>query len=215
MAKYCVISLGIPVKTPVKLVDKIFKGMNDLAREFKFNIVGGDISRAPKIIIDVSMVGIVKKKHLALRSSACKGDIIFVTGSLGGSIKGKHLNFTPRIKEARFLAENFRVAAMIDISDGLLADLSHILEESNVGGVIYEELIPVSDKASGFQDALTSGEDFELLFTLPRREALRLLRRRVVNFKPIGEILDMKYGFKLINKDYKLINLSSKGYRHF
>ncbi|MCX5700070.1 MAG: thiamine-phosphate kinase [Candidatus Omnitrophica bacterium] len=213
--RYCVVSMGIPKKTSVKLLDRLFKGMLDIAKEFKINIVGGDISQSPKITIDVSMLGRVEKKNLTLRSSARSGDLIFVTGSLGGSISGKHLKFIPRINEARFLAKEFKVNAMIDISDGLSQDLAHILKQSKVGAIIYEDLIPMDEKSTSLSDALNSGEDFELLFTMSRKIAKRLLKRNLVNFKPIGEIVGEKYGFTLINKDGKPIKISPKGYRHF
>ncbi|PIP19274.1 MAG: thiamine-monophosphate kinase [Candidatus Omnitrophica bacterium CG08_land_8_20_14_0_20_41_16] len=217
---YCLISMGMPKNTPVKFVDRIFKGMLDISREYNINIAGGDLSRSGRIVIDVSMLGLVEKKNLTLRSSARTGDCIFVTGELGGSILGKHLRFTPRIKEARFLAKNFKVNAMIDISDGLVQDLRHILKQSKVGAVIYEEFIPLSPKARNLSDALKSGEEFELLFTLPRKEAKRILNKKLVTFKFIGEIVDRKYGFKLINeagkiKDINLKGNSLTGFTHF
>jgi len=215
LARYCVISLGLPKDARVEFVDKLFKGMLDMARLYKVNIVGGDLSRSRKVVIDVSMLGVVEKKYLTLRSAASAGDIIFVTGSLGGSISGKHLKFNPRIKEARYLARNFKVNAMIDISDGLTRDLGHILEQSGCGAVIYEDLIPLSKEAAGLNDALNTGEDFELLFTLSRPEAKRLLKMKLVKFKPIGEIMNKNYGFKLIDKNRKQVNIKPKGFNHF
>ncbi|MCX5706654.1 MAG: thiamine-phosphate kinase, partial [Candidatus Omnitrophica bacterium] len=213
--RYCVISLGLPAKTELKFVDKLVQGIFEIAKEFAINIVGGDLSRSKKIVIDVSMLGIVEKKYLALRNGSRVGDIIFVTGELGGSILGKHLKFIPRLKEARFLAKDFKINAMTDISDGLFADLSHILKESRVGAVIYEDLIPVSKFASGLSDALNSGEDFELLFTLSPKEAGRLLKKKIINFKPVGEIVNNKYGFKLVDKEGRVKSVLAKGFRHF
>lgn len=213
--RYCVISLGLPKNMPVVFVDKLFKGMLDIAKRYKVNIVGGDLSRSHKVVIDVSMLGVVEKKYLTLRSRACPGDIIFVSGELGGSIKGKHLKFNPRLKEARYLARNFKVNAMIDISDGLAQDLRHILEQSDCGAVIYEDLIPFSKEAESLFDALNNGEDFELLFTLPRREAKKLLKIKRVKFKAIGEIMKKNYGFKLIDKNKLQVDIQPKGFRHF
>jgi thiamine-monophosphate kinase len=161
------------------------------------------------------MLGIVEKKYLTLRSGAKAGDIIFVTGELGGSIRGKHLRFKPRLKEARFLAKNFKVNAMIDISDGLASDLSHILRQSSVGAIIYEDLIPVSKQAAGFSEALYMGEDFELLFTLSRKDARKILRKKLTDFKPIGEIVERKFGLRLIDKRNRERILQPKGFRHF
>ncbi len=213
--RHCLISLGLPKKTALKYLDRIFKGMLDIAREYRVNIVGGDLSRSNKIVIDVAMLGEVEKKHLVLRSNACPGDIIFVSGALGGSIAGKHLKFTPRLKEARFLAKNIKVNSMIDISDGLSQDLGHILRQSKVGAVIYESLIPLSGSARNLGDALNSGEDFELLFTLCRSQAEKLSKLKNFDFIPIGEIVEAKYGFKLIDKNCRVKNIASRGFRHF
>ncbi len=212
---YCLVSLALPKNTTVKVTDKLFKGMRDMARKFKINLVGGDLSSSKHLSIDVSMLGLVEKDNLLLRSGAEKGDIIFVTGALGGTLKGKHLRFNPRVKEARFLARNFRVNAMIDISDGLAQDLGHILAESRRGAVIYEGLIPLSKEAGNLQDALTCGEDFELLFTMPHGEAKKLLRNNPMHFKPIGEITDKKYGLRFIDKKGREKNITPKGFRHF
>ncbi|MDD3087656.1 MAG: thiamine-phosphate kinase [Candidatus Omnitrophica bacterium] len=212
---HCLVSVGIPKNTPLKFMDYLFKGMRDICEEFKVNIVGGDLSSSRKVVIDVSMLGLVKKEELCLRSTARPGDLIFVTGELGGSISGKHLKFTPRLKEARFLAGHFKVNSMIDISDGLAQDLNHILKSSKVGAVLYEELIPLSKKARGLSDALTGGEDFELLFTMSAKEAKRLLKRNLINFKPIGEVMERKYGFKLIYNSGKIKNINVKGFTHF
>jgi thiamine-monophosphate kinase len=212
---YCAVSLGLPKNTTIGFADRLFRGMRDSARQFKINIVGGDLSRSKKLSIDVSMLGLVEKKFLVLRSTAKEGDTIFVTGTLGGSIRGKHLRFTPRVRQARFLVENFRVNSMIDISDGLAQDLSHILKASKKGALIYEGQIPLSRRAKGLKDALYSGEDFELLFTMPRKEADRLLRRKISIFRPIGEITAAQAGLRLVDKKGKERNIKPKGFCHF
>ena len=213
--RYCVISLGLKPKTNVKFIDGLFKGMLDIAKKYHINIVGGDISKSRKLTIDVSMLGVVEKKNLVLRKGAKKGDIIFVTGNLGGSIRGKHLNFTPRLKEARYLVKNFHVNAMIDISDGLVQDLGHILEQSGLGAVLYENLIPLAKEAGNLNEALYMGEDFELLFTLPPKDARKIIHNKLAYFKPIGEITDKKQGLTLIDKNNKQITIKHKGFRHF
>lgn len=215
LPQYCLVALGLPKRTTVEFVDRLLQGMLDVAKKYKINIAGGDLSRSEKLVIDVSMAGIVEKKYLALRNGAKEGDIIFVTGSLGGSICGKHLTFRPRLKEARYLAGNFKLHSMIDISDGLSQDLGHILKESNVGGIIYEELIPLSREAKNLEDALYSGEDFELLFSLSRQEAKRLLSKRKNIFRPIGEIVSKKYGLRLLDRHNREKIIRAKGFRHF
>jgi len=213
--RYAVVALGLPKNISLRTIDKIAQGIFDLAREFKINIVGGDISRAAKLIFDVSILGEVEKKCCVLRGGAKRGDIIFVSGELGGSIRGKHLSFIPRIKEARYLVKNFKVNSMIDISDGLAGDLGHILKQSKVGAVIYEDLIPVSKEARGLKDALYMGEDFELLFTLPLKEARRLLKKKLAIFRPIGKIVDKKPGLVLIDTKNREKKIASRGFQHF
>lgn len=212
---YCLVSLGMPKRTSLEFINKLMKGMLALAKKYKINIVGGDLSWADRLTIDVSMLGLVEKKYLILRSGAKKGDIIFVSGALGGSIRGKHLTFSPRVKEARFLVRNFRINSMIDISDGLIQDLSQILKQSRVGAMLYEDLVPLSKEARNLQEALYMGEDFELLFTLSRNEARRLLKKNPLHFKPIGEITDKRRGLRLVDKKGKENILQPKGFRHF
>jgi thiamine-monophosphate kinase len=189
--------------------------MLDSSGVYKVNLVGGDLSKSERLIVDVSMLGMVEKNNLVLRNGAKKGDIIFVTGKLGGSIQGKHLKFTPRIKEARFLVKNFKLNSMIDISDGLAQDLGHILKESKQGAAIYEELIPQDKKARSLNDALYMGEDFELLFTMSHSDAGRLLARNHLDYKPIGEIMEKKYGLRLVDKKGKERIIKPCGFRHF
>ncbi|MBU0710023.1 MAG: thiamine-phosphate kinase [Candidatus Omnitrophica bacterium] len=215
LPKHCIISIGMPKTTPVKFIDRVFRGSLNLARKYSINIVGGDISSAPKLIIDTCLLGVVEKSHLVLRGGAKVGDIIFVSGELGGSRLGKHLKFTPRVKEARFLVENFKVNSMIDISDGLTQDLSHVLGQSKKGAIIFEQLIPASRHARNLKDVLGSGEDYELLFTLSRKEAKRLVKRNWTVFKPIGEIVDKNNGFRFIDKKNRETNLEPEGFRHF
>ena len=218
--KYCVISAGFKKNTKVSFTDRLMKGITDIAKEFRINIVGGDLSSSSATILDVSMLGIVEKNNLLLRSGAKEKDIIFVTGPLGGSIKGKHLRFKPRIDEARFLAKNFKINSMIDISDGLIADLFQILAPSKKGAVIYEDLIPISKDAKNLDDALYSGEDFELLFTSPPDSANKIISsknnsKERFSFIPIGQISHSREGMSLIDKKSRLVKLQKKGFRHF
>jgi thiamine-monophosphate kinase len=216
LPRYVLVSLGAPKNISIKKVDGIYKGIVNLAKEYNINIVGGDISRARQLTLDISILGFVEKKFLVLRNGAKKGDIVFVTGELGGSILGRHLTFKPRIKEARFLIKNFKINSMIDISDGLAQDLSHILEQSNVGAIIYEGLIPQSKNAHNLHDALYMGEDFELLFTMPPDEAKRLMcLKSPVSFKPIGEIVDKNYKLTWVDKRGREKILKATGFQHF
>jgi len=219
-AKYAVVSLGLPEKLTVEFVDEMYCGIRALAKKFNMDIVGGDTNSSAKLIVDIAVIGFTGQTPPVARSGAKKGDIICVTGSLGGSYKSKrHLAFMPRLAESRCLVKGFRINSMIDISDGLSTDLNHIAKASGVGACIYEELIPVSKDASGVAAALNEGEDFELLFTMPLGEARRLARRTLevsgVKITQIGEVLDKKIGVKIIDRDGRATDLKAKGFSHF
>ncbi|MCX7927663.1 MAG: thiamine-phosphate kinase [Candidatus Omnitrophica bacterium] len=214
LPKACLVSLALPEHTPIKTIDRLYDGMLEIAQQYNVEIVGGDISKLDRLAISVSISGLVRRRHLALRSMAKPGDILFSSGPFGGSIKGKHLSFTPRLQEAQYLVRNYQVHAMIDVSDGLLQDLNHILEASKVGVFLYEELIPWSTQCENLWDALTSGEDFELLFTLPLREARRL-RKTKKNFFVLGQIMPASFGMIMIDRFGRKIRLKPQGFSHF
>lgn len=219
MPRHTVISMAIDPELDVSVAEGICKGFKSIADRFGINIVGGDMAESKKLAIDVSMVGEVRKKNLALRSTAKKGDVILVTGSLGGSMKGKHLNFIPRIRESQTIVNNFKVNSMIDISDGLALDLNRIITASNAGAFIYEESIPLSRDARSPENGLYDGEDYELLFTMPAKEAEKLLKanfsRFMTRISPIGEVVDKKYGYKIVRENGHEENLKVRGYLHF
>jgi thiamine-monophosphate kinase len=212
---HALVSLGLPRKTDVKFAEAVGKGLIRLAQRFGINIIGGDISRAAEVVVNVTILGMVEKKRLVLRSGAQKGDVIFVTGGLGGSIRGRHLRFDPRLEEARYLVKNFKINAMIDISDGLAQDLAHVAEESRGGAAINEELIPLAADAANRDEALYMGEDFELLFTLAPKEARRLVAMDEFDFSPIGTIVDRKKGLRITGVDGSTRVLKKGGWRHF
>jgi len=215
--KFAVISVGLPGSLDSGYADRLYKGIRKAAGSFKIDLVGGDTVNSGKIIINIALIGEVEKKNLALRSGAKENDAIFVTGNIGGSIKSKHLNFTPRIKEARFLVNNFKISSMIDVSDGLLADLGHILEESCKGAIIYEKAIPLSANAAGFNSAVRDGEDFELVFTLPSPQADRLEKAWpfATPLSRIGRIINRRKGFSIVSKNGKSKKISPAGFTHF
>jgi len=214
--KYCLISLAISPDMPLSTLDDFYSGFLKLASDFGVELIGGDTNRSEKFICDVAVIGEVEKKFIVRRDGAKVGDSIFVTGSLGGSIKGKQYDFIPRVKEARVLVENFNIHAMIDISDGLSLDLYHITDASNVGAVIYGDCIPVSRDARSRQDALSGGEDFELLFTISRDVTEEVLSKRLnMPVKKIGEIVPRQEGVKIVGDKSRKRELKRAGYRHF
>lgn len=172
------VSLGLPSSGDVSFLREVYRGLRCLAEKFGVAVVGGETTRCPgAFFLSITLTGYADSQGGVRRSGARVGDAIFVSGRLGGSRSGRHLNFEPRINEARWLAEHFRPHAMIDVSDGLAADLKVLLRASKVGARMDEAFIPVSEEAKRrFCDrvskkppllaALTDGEDFELLFTL-------------------------------------------------
>jgi len=217
--RYALVSAALAPGLPISFADGLYKGIKDCARMFGVNIVGGDTARSGKVTLDISLIGEVEKKNLVLRSCAKAGDVILVTGSIGGSLKRKHLDFIPRVKEARDLVKRFKINSMIDVSDGLILDLWRILNASKVGATIFQNAIPVSKGASSFESAVSDGEDFELLFTMSVKEAKRFFRTYLSKMKTpvtlIGEIVPRKSGYKLSCNDGKLRRLDPKGYVHF
>ncbi len=181
------VTLALPATFVPDFVESIYTGISALARRHEVAIVGGETTVNPKgTLISVALLGSMPRGKGVLRSGAEVGDAIFVTGELGASLAGKHLDFEPRLAEARWLAQHFGLHAMLDISDGLAGDLRHILKASRVGAELLASAIPISREArraakaeSGAKTpllaALTDGEDFELLFTVASREAVPLL----------------------------------------
>lgn len=212
-----VVSLGVPSDLENRFVKEIYRGINHLAKQFNVAIVGGDTVKSEKMVINIALLGVVKKNELVTRAGARSGDMIFVTGPLGRSFEtDKHLSFTPRIAQSQFLVKRFKPTAMIDISDGLTADLGHILARSNVGACLYEERIPKTKNAA-LPEALSDGEDYELLFTLSKNDAQILLRmkQKPFRFYQIGEIVESKKSLALVKKDASKQIISPKGFTHF
>ena len=217
--RYVSVSLGLPGDLNTKTAQGIYSGLIKTAKKYKINITGGDISSSKKIVIDVAILGEARKRDLILRSNAKLQDVIVVTGRLGGSIKGKHLKFTPRLKQAQFLTRNFKINSMIDLSDGLSSDLDKVCAASRVGAKIYKSLVPLSKDASSIKDALNNGEDFELLFTVPIRDLEKVLKNFKKKFKtpitPVGEVRKKKEGIKIIDSRGRASSLKPKGFSHF
>ena len=236
------VTIGLPPKFDLARVVAIYAGMSALARRYHVAIAGGETTMNPeRIVISVALLGWVEKGRCALRSGAKAGDAIFVSGELGGSLAGKHLEFEPRIAEARWLAGHFPPHAMIDLSDGLAGDLRHVLKASRVGAELLAEAIPNSRAAKeasrsrvresadhppphvgGYKSpllaALTDGEDFELLFTVAGADAVPLLDAWKQQFPKlhlscIGKIVTGE-GVTIRDKD-GVRPLTAHGYVHF
>ncbi|MFZ5800617.1 MAG: thiamine-phosphate kinase [Candidatus Omnitrophota bacterium] len=217
--RHAVITLGISADKPVDYALGIFQGINDLAGQFKVNLVGGETSRARPTFISIALLGEVEKKYLTLRSTAKAGDLIFTSAALGNSFKSeKHLKFIPRIEAARFLVKNFKPSAMLDISDGLIKDLKRLLYKSDKGAVLFEELILLS-KGASLKSALYEGEDYELLFTLDADKAAALVRKlkaeKKFSFNCIGQIASRQCGLILYDRKLRPLRIKEAGFEHF
>jgi|JI6StandDraft_1071083.scaffolds.fasta_scaffold11681_3 thiamine-monophosphate kinase len=170
--RHALVTLIAPPSTPVKRVLDLYAGMSQLADEFDVRIVGGETSSGSQLVITVSMSGTVPKKKCVTRSGARAGDHIFVTGTLGGSIKGKHLKFQPLVREAQTIARLIKPTAMMDLSDGLAKDLPRLADQCGLGYELELDSLPCTPGCNEEQ-ALNDGEDYELLLTISPRTLSR------------------------------------------
>lgn len=224
------VTIALPQKFELAFVEQIYTGLNALARQHGVAIVGGETTTNPeRVLISVSLMGFVPRGKALLRSGAKVGDAIFVTGELGGSLSGRHLDFEPRLIEARWLAKHFSIHALMDLSDGLAGDLRHILTASKVGAELLKSAVPVSRAAKAiskkgdaakpaFVAALTDGEDFELLFTVASKQAVPLLdawkgQFPALKLSCIGKIIAGE-GIRLRDQT-GVRSLTAHGYVHF
>jgi len=235
--KYFFISIGIPKNYTSEDIDELYSGILKIAGEFGVAIAGGDTCASKKgLILSGTLMG--SADRIITRSGAKVGDGIFVTSSLGDSAMGLMLlksqmsdvrsqklktrnskSLLPLIKKHLMpepipLKNTSKVTSMIDISDGLLIDLSHICDESRVGAVIYKNKIPISGELADtakflrtdpVKFALNGGEDYALLFTAPPDI-------KTTAFK-IGEIV--KSGRFIIDENGRKKIFRSEGYEHF
>ena len=179
------VSLALPKSHGQDLPVQVFHGLQTLAGEFDVVVAGGDTNTWDgPLVINITLLAEPTARGAVLRDGAKAGDLIFVTGSLGGSLAGRHLRFTPRVFEALKLNETVDLHAMIDLSDGLATDLNHVLQASGVGAIIDAEALPIHDDVlhelppeQRINHALGDGEDFELLFTVNSDDAQRLRAR--------------------------------------
>jgi thiamine-monophosphate kinase len=228
------LSLTLPAKLPQKWVDQFLKGLLTLARQFSVKLAGGDTAESPNgVLADIVVVGSVPRGRAILRSGAHPGDRIYVTGQLGGSAatlallrSGRRLNPRsfrsyffpePRIEVGRILREQRTATSMIDVSDGLSTDLSHLCEESGCGAEIWEEAIPRARMGkAGEADldfVLHGGEDYELLFTAPPNTRV-LGRLAGIQITQLGQITRRRR-VVLRNASGATVKFEPQGWEHF
>lgn len=242
--RHYLVAISIPPSLSVEYLDSLFAGMKDAADRYGLSLIGGDTTSSPdRIYISITVLG-ETSDGAVLRNGARPGDNVFVTGTLGDSALGlrilektevrgqrtedryrtivkRHLRPTPRVKEGIILAKSGMVNSMIDVSDGLLADLGHICEESGVGARINVDKLPLSKgfrmlstEYGGLELALSGGEDYELLFTGSPLLPSFLEKTKGVKYTAIGEIVKEK-GIAVSGADGSFYAIKGTGYDHF
>jgi len=222
------VAIALPQANAGRLARGLYDGMAPLAERFGVDLVGGDTNAWDgPLVVSVTLIGEASARGAVCRNGAKAGDVILVTGPLGGSLHaGRHLRPEPRVAEALALHEAAPLHALIDISDGLSSDLSHILVESGgLGAILDEAAIPIhhearemsrADGVSALEHALHDGEDFELCVVVSAGDAVRLLAAPPgpSSLFRIGEITRAP-GLTLRAADGQLRLISPRGFDHF
>jgi len=212
---YATVSLGLPPKIGLSFITKFYQGLSEAAKLYSVTIAGGDLASSKQLVISISLIGQAAKNRLLTRNSAKPGDKILVTGRLGAAAAaGYNLRPEARVKQGAEAAR-LGVKTAIDISDGLVSDCQHICEASGVGGRIHADNVPVDGKAT-LENALSGGEDYELIFTADENTAKKLIdsfARKKWPLTLIGEITKTK---KVEVIDIKGNSIRwERGYEHF
>jgi thiamine-monophosphate kinase len=241
-----VVCLSIPPGITYEFIKKFYAGLYAQAKKFNVSLVGGDTTSSPdKLVISISLLGTARAREIIYRRGARSGDAIYVTGFLGDSALGlsllmkkkagppanhllkRHLDPVPRVAVGRSIARRKTASSMIDVSDGLLADLRHILEESGVGARLQLDHVPLSPAyrktlkpgSAGYYDAaLGGGEDYELLFTVPpeKEKTIAALRKiSGVSLTRIGEVTGKKGELKILDAGGREVSYKKEGFTHF
>lgn len=213
--QFALVTLIVPAGRRLDWVKKIYRGLEKAAGAFRVVIVGGETSNIKgPAVVSVSVTGFVEKGRWVGRGGGKATDELFVTGRLGGSLRGRHLKFRPRIEEARWLTKHFSIHAMMDLSDGLGADLPRLARASGVGFEVDEAALPLNP-GCGIEQAISDGEDYELLFAISPQNSANLERkwRRKFPRLPLTRI------GRLNSKSVRLGRIRSQkfpsGYLHF
>lgn len=165
--EHLLITVAVERDRPLAWMEGLYRGIRRCLAKHGGVLAGGETSRLPAgAMISVAGEGRVRRNQVVLRSGGRPGDLVLVTGRLGGSIRGKHLTFTPRLAEGTWLAGNLRPTAMMDLSDGLARDLPRLAKTSGCGFRLDRDAIPCTPGCSA-NEALGDGEDYELLLTAP------------------------------------------------
>lgn len=229
-----VASVTLPRHGGQQIAERLLEGMLAMASRFDVRLVGGDTTAWDgPLVVNVAMLGSVTPGTIWRRDAARPGDLLLVTGGLGGSLRGRHLAVEPRVEEARVLSSAFTVHAAIDISDGLTLDLSRMMEASGCGAELILDEIPIhADAVAAATDdpqhgdplarALGDGEDFELLMSMPEDQTAQLLQAIAEGsltgwpgtpLAVVGRVL-AEPGLVAVAADGSRRPLAAKGYLH-
>jgi thiamine-monophosphate kinase len=177
LPQFALATLIVPSDRHVSWVQRLYRGIEKAARRFGVSVVGGETSNIKgPAVVSLSVTGFVEKKRWVGRGGGKACDDLFVTGRLGGSLRGQHLKFVPRITESRWLTGNFPIHAMMDLSDGLGTDLPRLAQASGLGFEIDEGSLP-RNRGCSISQAISDGEDYELLFAISPKNSGPLLSR--------------------------------------
>ena len=218
---HALVTIGLPKKITVKQVQQLYRGINSLARRYQIDIVGGDTIASPReVVISITLLGEVEKRHLLTRSGAKPGNLILATGAFGGPASHKFVirnsSFVIRLREAGLIAKKRLATSMIDSSDGLMRSVLELCKASRTGARIYEDLVPIARGASLAQ-ALYGGEEYELVFTVNKKNLSKIMDRlgKLVKVSVVGEMVPHKFGVKLVDSYGRIKPPKSGGYEHF
>ena len=219
-----VVSVALPVGSDPDALRQLHAGITKAADAFDCTLIGGDITAWPSeqgMVINSTIISTPCKAAPVRRSGAKPEDVICVTGTLGGSLKGKHATFTPRVFEAIRMAQAVTINSMMDLSDGLSSDLNRICAASGAGALLIADSIPISDDVPDddfdkrLAAAINDGEDFELLFTLTESEYEKLTAQwdMPVTITQIGVITDSGK-IEMEHADGTVIQVTPGGFDH-
>lgn len=210
----------------VERIERVYAGLSRVCREYHVSLIGGDTACGAQLELHVFLAGRVPAGTALMRSGARPDELVYVTGALGGSIRGKHFEFKPRLAEGTWLREERWATAMIDVSDGLATDLRHILVASEIAAMLDETRIPVSPDVASVQTrrqavehALFDGEDFELLFTVPETRQREFEAAWALRFelpcRAIGRTQRGPPAIQMLNRQSQVVEIADGGFEHF
>ncbi len=245
--RHAVVSVALPADVDVEYAETLFRGMDECAREYGVRIVGGDTTSSPKgLVINVALTGEIKHGQAILRSGASQGNAVFISGPVGDAAAGLEIitrheqwageyeyllaayhNPTPHVAEGQEIGKSGRVTAMIDVSDGVAADLTHLCRASGLGARIFADKLPKSTALRNYASraeldihdfAISGGEDYVLLFTVsPANQAIIANTLAEKCFRPIHQIGEITAGpdLEYVLPDGRIEPLKSRGWNHF